>query len=199
MTYWEWELVYDILAKYGYGGPLLDLGGIENPALPDYTGAYLGDGVSRTWVLRTGVLWENLEIGYTIHHRAELLAKDPSQKGRYGTIISTSVLEHVEDPRAFMRAVKTLLNGIAIIATVFRWQPHGESDYWRFTEMGLRLLANQAGMVVLETGTMYHNPSDTMAEPVYMVASSGRELVGRWPKKHRPKLVQDARRLWKSS
>jgi SAM-dependent methyltransferase len=70
------------------------------------------------------------------------------EAGAFDTVLCTEVLEHVQDPAAFLDQAHACLRpeGRLILTVPFaaRWHfiPH---DYWRFTPAGLALLLNRAG------------------------------------------------------
>ncbi len=62
---------------------------------------------------------------------------------RFGTIFCLSVLEHCSQPFKFAENTTKLLKtqGQLCISVPFAWQYHGyPSDYWRFTQDGVRIL-----------------------------------------------------------
>lgn len=67
-------------------------------------------------------------------------------RGRFGTIICLSVLEHCEQPFVMADNITRLLRdgGHLVISVPFAWQFHGyPSDYWRFTHEGIKKLFPQ--------------------------------------------------------
>jgi SAM-dependent methyltransferase len=67
-------------------------------------------------------------------------------------VLSTQVLEHVDDPKAYLREAHRVLqsNGILILSThgYWRYHPHPK-DLWRWTAQGLRTQIEQGGFEVL--------------------------------------------------
>lgn len=57
------------------------------------------------------------------------------------------VLEHAKDPGAVMENIYHNLRdgGMLHLSVPFLYPVHGDEDYWRFTYMGLELLAERAG------------------------------------------------------
>jgi SAM-dependent methyltransferase len=82
------------------------------------------------------------------------LCAPPEQIDSYDLVICNQVLEHVIDP---VRAAKTLHDicepgGTVLVGTPFLLRVHFHpGDYWRFTEDGMRLLLEHAGLKVLST------------------------------------------------
>jgi SAM-dependent methyltransferase len=63
----------------------------------------------------------------------------------FDTVVSTEMLEHVEDPKKVVSEFHRILkkNGFCIVSTPFLYHIHEDDymkDYWRFTESGLKLL-----------------------------------------------------------
>ena len=78
----------------------------------------------------------------------------PTTHDRYDVVICDQVLEHVVDPVAAARTLRSLCRpGATCIVTVpFLYRIHNSpSDYWRFTPAGLRVLLERAGFVEVET------------------------------------------------
>jgi SAM-dependent methyltransferase len=67
-------------------------------------------------------------------------------------VLSTQVLEHVDDPKAYLRETHRVLqaNGILILSThgYWRYHPHPK-DLWRWTGQGLRKQIEEGGFEVL--------------------------------------------------
>jgi len=82
------------------------------------------------------------------------LCQPPRQTETYDLVICNQVLEHVVDP---MRAARTLHDickpgGTVVVGTPFLLRVHFHpGDYWRFTEDGMRVLLEHAGLEVLST------------------------------------------------
>jgi SAM-dependent methyltransferase len=75
----------------------------------------------------------------------------PISSDRFDLIISVQVLEHVEHPLVAIREMARILkqNRFIFLSTNFLYPRHGEPfDFFRFTENGLSLLANEAGLEV---------------------------------------------------
>ena len=74
---------------------------------------------------------------------------------RFDVVICEQVLEHVPDPWGAARNLRelTVPGGYVIVSTPFLIKVHelllfGMHDYWRFTPRGLRLLLDEAGLLV---------------------------------------------------
>jgi SAM-dependent methyltransferase len=77
----------------------------------------------------------------------------PLDDGTAGTILLTEVLEHLERPADALTECRRLLRpgGHLIATTPFSWPLHEEPrDYFRYSPHGLRHLAGEAGLEVVE-------------------------------------------------
>jgi SAM-dependent methyltransferase len=75
---------------------------------------------------------------------------------QFDLVICEQVLEHVRDPWAAARTLRAMTRpgGHVLVSTPFLLRIHEEpGDYWRFTEAGLRLLLEQAGLRLDEVGS----------------------------------------------
>ena len=109
--------------------------------------------------------------------------------GRLDWILCTSVLEHIPDPRrAMAEMARCLKPGGQLILTVPQTFPlHGEpGDYWRFTQHGIRILANETDLSVAGLCALGSTCAVTWQQ---RAASFQREHGGRadaslsWPKR----------------
>jgi len=75
----------------------------------------------------------------------------PAQSGSFDVVLSSQVLEHVEDPMAYLAEAMRLLRpgGVLVLSThgSWRYHPHPE-DYWRWTASGLRKILCASGFEV---------------------------------------------------
>jgi SAM-dependent methyltransferase len=102
-------------------------------------------------------------FGDCIYHRADLIGGEnldfsygtdallPPDASNYDCVLSTQVLEHVEDPDEYLRECHRILRpgGRLILTTHGLFEDHGcPYDYWRWTVYGLRRLVERAGFEV---------------------------------------------------
>ena len=87
-------------------------------------------------------------------HGAELDVVDgriPVDNESFDAVLSTQVLEHVEDPGAYLLEARRVLRkgGTLILSTHGHYRYHPDpDDFWRWTEPGLRLQVARAGFVI---------------------------------------------------
>jgi SAM-dependent methyltransferase len=102
-------------------------------------------------------------FGDCIYHRADLDggsdldfeygldAKLPAELSNYDCVLSTQVLEHVEDPETYLRECYRVLRpeGHLILTTNGLFEDHAcPYDYWRWTAYGLKRLVESVGLRV---------------------------------------------------
>ena len=150
---WTWDtkismqLLLDGLrsARGHFRGLVLDVGCGGKP----YRGELGGD--ARRWL---GVDFETTPSGRSM---ADVFADAldlPFSGGVVDTILSTQTLEHVRYPvRFFQEAQRVLRDGGCLVLSAPQTNPlHEEpTDFFRFTCYGLTLLAEDAGLQVVET------------------------------------------------
>ena len=76
----------------------------------------------------------------------------PLPDGAADVILSTQVLEHVEDPAFYLAECRRLLKGggLLILSTHGYWPYHpSPNDYWRWTGAGLEKIVEQEGFGIL--------------------------------------------------
>ena len=69
----------------------------------------------------------------------------------FDVVLLTQVLEHLEEPALALSEIKNVLkqNGILIISVPFLYPVHeAPRDFYRFTEFGIKYLANKAGFSI---------------------------------------------------
>jgi len=67
-------------------------------------------------------------------------------------VLSSQVLEHVEDPISYLQEARRVLqdNGIIILSTHGVWRYHPDPcDFWRWTSEGLRKIVESGGFTIL--------------------------------------------------
>lgn len=162
MTRVEWTILWSLMDKHGWKGPTVDLGGLKDCTFASYDPA---DGVPGLYRTASGDPWEGLNAA--VSHDAEAFSTAEGNPGKFGTVLSTSTLEHVSDPTGFFAACGRLLSagGLLALSTPFRWYVHGDPklDFWRFTDWGLRNLADRAGLRVLDAGIVEMDPARAVA------------------------------------
>ena len=75
----------------------------------------------------------------------------PLDAGSFDTVLSTQVLEHVADPRAYLAECARVLRagGVLLLSVPMQWRHHeAPFDFWRFTRYGIEHLLQSAGFVV---------------------------------------------------
>jgi SAM-dependent methyltransferase len=102
-------------------------------------------------------------FGDCIYHRADLRggkdldfeygpdARLPPETSDYDCVISTQVLEHVDDPKKYLQECYRVLRpgGHLLLTTHGLYEDHAcPYDYWRWTASGLKRLIEGAGLEV---------------------------------------------------
>ena len=121
------------------GASILDVGCGEKPYYPlfsragEYVGADVVDGP------KVDVVCPLEELAF--------------EDERFDVVLCTQVLEHVRDPvRSLREAARVLKPGGVLIASThgtYPYHPH-PTDYWRWTQDGLRALVDDAGGLEIE-------------------------------------------------
>jgi SAM-dependent methyltransferase len=97
-----------------------------------------------------------------VYHRADLTghgldfeygsdARLPLSAGGYDCVLSTQVLEHVENPTAYLSECHRVLKsgGYLLLTTHGMFEDHAcPYDYWRWTGFGLQKIVEEAGLKV---------------------------------------------------
>ena len=99
----------------------------------------------------------------------------PIHNGVFHTVLCNQVLEHVAEPSKLMAEVARVLRpgGTVLLSTPQTWGLHLEPhDFYRYTEYGLRYLAEKSGLEVLEviptcglSATMAQRIADSVVYP----------------------------------
>lgn len=93
------------------------------------------------------------KVGLTQLDRLGSLLRLPFRDGSFGAVLSLNVLEHVTEPRAAMQEMARVLEPggtLHLMAPQSVRVHYAPYDFYRFTEYGLRYLAEQAGLDVEE-------------------------------------------------
>jgi SAM-dependent methyltransferase len=92
------------------------------------------------------------ELKKRVHYARGWMAL-PVQDGVFHTVLCNQVLEHVTEPSKLMAEVARVLRpgGVVLLTTPQTWGLHLEPhDFYRYTEYGLRYLAEKSGLEVVE-------------------------------------------------
>ena len=105
---------------------------------------------------RTRTRLIGVDIEQSSRSRADvLMAREgslPFRRDSFEGALCTQVIEHVPDPHGLLEEVWRVLKpgGLLLLTAPFVWEQHElPHDYLRFTEMGMRRLAIDAGFHVL--------------------------------------------------
>lgn len=74
------------------------------------------------------------------------------ESGQVDVVLSTQVLEHVEDPEGYLAEANRILkkDGILLLTTHGYWMYHPDpTDYWRWTSAGLQKIVSRNGFEVV--------------------------------------------------
>lgn len=168
----EWSWIFSSVKAYGFVPPMLDVGGVLNTGIRQYDPL-------RLYVPKTEKhIWSGISKDCDTTHDVQVFSGGP-----YGTIVSSSTLEHVRDLMGFFPAVNRLLrdDGLCFLSAPMRWMVHGSlpmSDFWRFTPDGMRVLAESAGLIVCETGLIEVDSHRAMS---WIVCAKSTRLRGPTP------------------
>lgn len=98
---------------------------------------------------RPGIEWVGFDVeGNPFADAVGSATSLPFADASFDCILSTQVLEHVDDPQRMLLECARVLkpNGMLILSAPQYFQLHEEPhDFFRFTEHGLRVLLNRAG------------------------------------------------------
>lgn len=172
-------LVRESVKKYGLARPVVDLGGQTCPVVADYSRLPESpfvrlEGRPFDWLDREYEI-RNPELGHPP-------IEDMPERDAFGTVICLSVLEHVTNPFEVFRGLERVLKvgGLLILSTVFSYRYHpAPHDYWRFSPECLNMLAEGAGLNVLECdwsvrALLKQSDEYNLVRGVYLVARKER-------------------------
>lgn len=163
--------------KYNFISPILDAGGSKDTHAADYdiskNSAYnvsiLLDGKQRTIKIPNNVQddryvyvgnpWDFLDSDYKILNPEDgdpFIEDLPSiYENHFNTVILVSVLEHVNNPYKIAEALYKIVKpgGYVFNSAPFVFpEHHGPEDNWRFSELSLRRIHEDAGFECVESG-----------------------------------------------
>jgi SAM-dependent methyltransferase len=98
---------------------------------------------------------ENLDFEYRADSRL------PSEAFAYDCVLSTQVLEHVEDPAVYLEECYRVLKpgGHLLLTTHGIFEDHAcPHDYWRWTSLGLRQMLEKTGFKVHDSYKLTTGP-----------------------------------------
>ena len=99
----------------------------------------------------TGVDFPSNQLA-DIHFEAKT-GKIPLGDQSAGIIVSTQVLEHVENPAAYLAEARRIVHpeGLLFLSTHGYWQEHSDpQDFWRWTSDGLAKLMHDADWKIID-------------------------------------------------
>jgi len=136
-------------------GPFLEIGSHDYGNTQDFRSLFPGEAY-------VGVdLKEGPGVDLTLDLTLPFDAIDKALEGRrFATIFSFSVMEHCENPFLMAENMTRLLEpgGRIVLSVPFAWAFHGyPSDYWRFTQEGVKKLFPRLDWNTTESGR-WHSP-----------------------------------------
>jgi SAM-dependent methyltransferase len=141
---------------------------------------------------------------------AECVLESPDRLPQAGesaaVLLSTSVLEHVIDPSAYLAECRRVLNddGLMVLTTHGVWRYHPDPlDLWRWTSAGLKRLLHESGFSVIHfrgilgpaaTGLQLWQDATLPRVPARLQPLFTRFMQGhiRWADRRCPQAVRDA-------
>ena len=133
--------IVDYVSKYFNGGRVLDLGAGNQPyrSLFDKTNIYVAVDIDSS-NKQLDIVADNSTLPFT--------------DNRFDFILCTQVLEHVSEPQKLMNEVSRVMNekAIFLLTCPMNWELHEKPyDYFRYTFYGIKYLADQAGLELVES------------------------------------------------
>ncbi len=169
------ELINQLFPKY-LKGKLLDLGCGFVPYYEFYK-PFIDDNVC--------VDWENsLHKNEYLDHACDLNQPLPFENECFDSILSTAVLEHLYNPKQFVKECTRILKqgGILILSSNFcYWEHEIPFDYFRYTQFFYKKIAEENNLEVLElhpVGDGIAVIADTLAKISFSLKH--KNLIYRW-------------------
>jgi len=167
------DLIMKLNEEHHFETPLLDIGGVPNPVIADYSISIqkatpqnidglriaipVSDQASR--YVKIPCPWKMLGGSYVIVNPAlsrsiEDFAKIESSHEAFKTIVCTSTIEHVLDVGPFLSAAISVLKsgGYMVTTTAFQFPRHSDQDYWRYSSEALVFVHERAGFETIASG-----------------------------------------------
>jgi SAM-dependent methyltransferase len=122
----------EVLVDYGCGS--MPYRSLFEQKISKYKGADLSD---------------NPQIEIKIDENGRLICPD----GSANIVLSTQVLEHVDDPNLYLQEAARILkdDGLLLLTTHGYWMYHPDPfDYWRWTSAGLKKIVEANGFEVID-------------------------------------------------
>lgn len=164
----------EIIPQYAKG-KLLDLGCGKVPLYEAYKD-YISENICIDW---EGNGQENIFLDIV----SDINKRLPLKNDEFNTIISSSVIEHLQEPEQIFREMHRVLKkeGIAILSVPFLYPLHEEPyDYFRYTKYALEMFASKNHFKVLEcrtTGGMPEVLTDIFAKNIKSIPIIGRFIA----------------------
>lgn len=131
----------------------------------------------------------------------------PAEDGSFDCVLSSQVLEHVTNPKLYLKEAHRLLRpgGSLVLSTHGIWPYHPDpTDYWRWTIEGLQFEVRQAGFEIVMMQSVFGIESSALqlwqdatferlprpVRPIYTWAIQS--IIGVIERQHRDKVLNDA-------